>query len=210
MRLFSSIGFAAFALSFSFTAARADEAAAPAKTSKLKGSMKQSAPKIDLGVPAFDSTPPKGTSLQKVTEPVTPAAPTASSETPYTVTAVTYAKSFTRSASGTKPNGALLTSVLASGSPLTTEKFASLIRVKTTTKRGSIIEVKVLDGRGDTVMIAEGQLAFQGSDEIDWTVDWDPTVIRAPGDFALHIRIASQAPVQFPLKVEAKEAKKPE
>ena len=167
---------------------------------KLKGSMKQSAPKIDLGMPIFDK--PKDVQLQKATEKPAAVAPSASSDTPYQVVSVINVKAFTRSGPAIKSSPPL-EAITARGTPLMTEKFASVIKVRGAGKRGSIISVKVVDSRGDTVMDAEGQLIFHG-DEVEWTVEWAPAMLRTAGDCTMQITVAGQQVAALPLKIEAK------
>jgi len=176
-------------------------AAEPTPNPKLKGTKKQSTPKLDLGVPVFEGTP-KDTNLQKVGDAPVTDMPTASSDTPYTVLSVINTKSLMRSAQGVKPTSPMAV-IMARGAPLMTEKFTSVIKVRGTGKRGTIIEVKIADPRGDTAMSAEGQLVFR-ADELDWTVEWEPAFVRAAGDFQMNVRIGSQPVVSFPIKIEAK------
>jgi hypothetical protein len=176
----------------------ADTKAAP----KLKGSVKQSAPKIDLGLPAFGALP-KGDDLKKVEEKPAQDGPTVTSgQATYTIVSVQHGKGFIRSPTGSKPS-APYPAVVAAGSPLMTEKFSSVVRVKAPDKKSTSIEVAVLDPRGDTVMDASGTLTFK-NDETDWTVDWEPTGIRAAGDFQVLVRIGGNPLGTFPLKVEPK------
>ena len=174
-------------------------AAEPAR--KLKGTVKQTAPKIDLGLPSFGPAKVE-TGLQRLTDPALTDAPTASSETPYQVTSVVQTKSVIRSGKGLKAS-APLEVVAARGEPLMSERFISLIHVKAPSKRGTRIDLKVVDSRGDTTMAAEGQLSFRG-EELDWTVDWEPAFVRTPGEFHLEIQIGTQPVVSFAFKIEPK------
>ena len=167
---------------------------------KLKGSMKQAAPKIDLGMPTFDK--PKDIKLEKATEKPPAEAPSASSDSPYQVVSVINAKTFTRSGATIRASPPLEV-ITARGTPAMTEKFASVIKVRGAGKRGSIIAVKVVDSRGDTVMQADGQLIFHG-DEVEWTVEWAPAMVRAPGDCTMQISVAGQQVAALPFKIEAK------
>lgn len=169
---------------------------------KLKGSMKQQAPKIDLGLPTFNSIP-TGDGMKKVEDkPAADRPTTTPGQAPYTIVSVQHGKGFVRTPTGSKPS-APYPAVLASGSPLMTEKFTTVVRVKAPDKKTTSIEVVVLDPRGDTVMDASGQIPFKG-DEADWTVDWDPTGIRAVGEFQVLVRLGGNPLGTFPLKVEAK------
>lgn len=168
---------------------------------KLKGSMKQQAPKIDLGLPTFGSIP-SGDGLKRVEEkPAADRPTTTSGQAGYTIVSVQHGKGFVRTPTGSKPS-APYPAVTASGNPLMTEKFTTVVRVKAPDKKTTSIEVVVLDPRGDTVMDASGSLPFK-NDEADWTVDWDPTGIRAPGEFQVLVRLGGNPLGTFPLKVEA-------
>ena len=174
---------------------------------KLKGTMKQSAPKLDLGIPKFDAIP-KGDDMKHVQEKApTERAVTAPGVAPYTVVSVQHGKGFVRTPTGSKPS-APYPAVMASGNPLMTEKFTTVVRVKAPEKKNTSIEIAVLDPRGDTVMDAQGQLTFK-SEEADWTVDWDPTGLRSVGDFQVLVRIGGNPLGTFPLKIEAKADAKP-
>lgn len=172
------------------------------KDPKLKGSMKQSAPKIDLGLPTFN-TIPTGEGMKKVEQKQVSDTPTTTSGAAgYTIVTVQHGKGFVRTPTGSKPS-APFPSVVAAGAPLMTEKFSTVVRVKAPDKKSTSIEVMVLDPRGDTVMDASGQLTFK-NDETDWTVDWEPTGIRTGGEFQVLVRIGGNPLGTFPLKVEAK------
>lgn len=168
---------------------------------KLKGSKKEAAPKLDLGLPTFNAIP-KDQKLEKPKDPE--AAQTAPSGTRiddgYTVVRVVHGKGFMRSPDGAKPS-APFPQVTASGNPLLTEKFSSVIRVKSPGKKNTRIEVAILDQRSDTVMEASGELRFGNGEEAEWQVDWDSTGIRNPGEFQVLVRIGGNPLGTFPLKV---------
>lgn len=168
---------------------------------KLKGSKKEAAPKLDLGLPAFKEIPKD----QKLEKPKDPAeAQTAPSGTRvdegYSVVRVVHGKAFMRSPDGAKPS-APFPQVTAAGTPLLTEKFSSIVRVKSPGKKNSRIEVAILDQRGDTVMDASGEIRFGTGEEAEWQVDWEPTGIRNPGEFQVLVRIGGNPLGTFPLKV---------
>jgi hypothetical protein len=169
---------------------------------KLKGSSKQSAPKIDLGLPSFNSIP-KGEELRRVEEkPQTDVPTTTAGVASYSIVNVQHGKSFIRTPQGSKPT-APFPAVMAEGNPLKTEKFSTIVRVKAPDKKTTSIDVVILDVRGDTVMEASGSVTFK-NEETDWTVDWDPTGIRAPGDFQVLVRIGGNPMGSFPIKIELK------
>lgn len=96
-----------------------------------------------------------------------------------------------------------LSAVALKGNPPTTEKFTSLIRVKCAKRASAPIDVVILDQRGDTALSASGTLSFRGgnSDETEWMVDWEPTALRAAGDYQVLIRINGQPLGTWPLKI---------
>lgn len=172
------------------------------KSPKLKGSMKATAPKIDLGLPTFGALPSSDGIKKAEDKPVADRPTTTSGQANYAVVSVQHGKAFVRMPTGSKPS-APFTSVAATGNPLLTEKFTTVVRIKSPDKKGTSIEVMVLDPRGDTVMDATGELTFK-SDEADWTVDWDPTAVRTGGAFQVLVRIGGNPLGTFPLTIDAK------
>jgi hypothetical protein len=174
---------------------------ASAAEPKLKGSKKETAPKLDLGLPTFNQIP----SDQKLEAPKPKSdaqqGPSGTKvDDGYTVVRVVHGKGFMRGPDGAKPSTPFPT-VTASGNPLMTEKFSSVIRVKSPAKKNTRIEVAILDFRQDTVMEASGELRFGTGDEAEWQVDWDQSGIRGPGDFSVLVRIGGNPLGTFPLKV---------
>lgn len=162
---------------------------------------KTSAPKLDLQMPTFKEIP-KDQKLESKKDPADgQLAPSgARPDEAYTVIRVVHGKSFTRSPDGAKPSPPF-NELAASGNPLTTEKFSTVVRVKSPGKKNTRIEVVILDPRGDTVMDASGEIRFGTGVEAEWQVDWDSTSIRAPGDFQVLVRIGGAPLGTFPLKV---------
>lgn len=168
---------------------------------KLKGSKKEAAPKIDLALPAFGELPKdqKLENASKKTE--TQDAPsTVRADEGYTVVRVVHGKSFIRSPDGAKP-ATPYPQVNVTTNPFMTEKFSSVIRVKSPAKKNARIEVAILDQRADTVMEASGELRFGTGDEAEWQVDWEPSGIRNPGEFQVLVRVGGNPLGTFPLKV---------
>ncbi len=168
---------------------------------KLKGSKKESAPKLDLGLPAFGDIPkdqklesarPKGDAQN---------APSGTrADEGYTVVRVVHGKGFLRGPDGAKPSSPF-TQVTVTPNPFTTEKFSSVVRVKSPARKNARIEVAILDPRGDTVMDASGELRFGNSEETEWQVDWEPNGVRNPGDFQVLVRVGGNPLGTFPLKL---------
>ena len=170
---------------------------------KLKGSKKEAAPKLDLGIPVFKDIPKD----QKLEKPKDPAEAQQSPsgtriEEGYSVVRVVHGKSFLRGPDGARPSTPF-PQVNVAGNPLTTEKFSSVIRVKSPAKKNTSIEVAILDQRGDTVMEASGELRFGNGPEAEWQVDWEPTGIRNPGEFQVLVRLGGNPMGTFPLKLAA-------
>jgi hypothetical protein len=128
-----------------------------------------------------------------------------SADARYDVVKVQFAKAFVRGPQGQVPV-APFKSVALRGNPPTTEKFSSLVRVRSAQRLNAPLEIVILDPRGDTTMTAQGELAFQGatSDEVEYTVDWDPTPLRSGGQYQVLVRIAGEPKGTWPLPIEQK------
>lgn len=166
---------------------------------------KPKGPKLDLGLPAFNAIPTAG-NLEKPKEKAAQSESTTTlTDASYAVVRLAHGKGFIRAPEGAKPS-APFEAITASGSPLTTEKFSTVVRVKCAAKVNAPIELVVVDERGDTVMEASGELFFRGSkqDEIDYQVDWDPTGLRRVGEHKMLVRVAGQPLGSWPLKVVEK------
>jgi hypothetical protein len=157
---------------------------------------KASAPKLDLGLPKFDSLP----SQEKLAKPTAPPEPEAKApgaqgrvdESGPALVSVVHRKG--RGAS------APLSQVAVSGNPLTTEAFSTAVRVRSPSRRSSSVELTVLDSRETTVMEARGLLVFRNSDEAEWAVDWAPTAVRAAGEFRVQVSVGGTVLATEPIK----------
>ena len=166
----------------------------PKKTAGAR--QKASAPKLDLGLPQFDSLP----SQEKLAKPT--AAPEPEAKAPGgrsraddsgpALVSLTHRKSHGTSAP--------LSQVALSGNPLTTESFSTVVRVRSPSRRSSSVEVAVLDSRENTVMEAKGLLVFRNSDEAEWAVDWAPTAVRAAGEFRVQVSVGGAVLTAEPIK----------
>ncbi|MBX7113448.1 MAG: hypothetical protein K1X64_03860 [Myxococcaceae bacterium] len=162
--------------------------------------------KLDLGLPSFGAIP-KAEGLTKPKE-VNPAAqgPTVTpASATYSVVKVTHGKSFTRTAAGAQPS-APFDGVKLAGDPLVSEKFTTVVRVKCPQKVNTSIDVAILDSHGETMMeVTGGQLNFKGlkDDEVDYTVDWDPTTMSGAGEYQTLVRVGGNPMGSTPLKVIA-------
>ncbi len=181
-------------------------AAAWADDKKLKGTVKKTAPKLDLGLQPFGDIP-KGAELAKpkAAEENADTRSSAPGEKVCSVVSVQHAKGFVRGTDGARPSSPMPV-LPASGSPLRTDKFVSMVRVKCTDKRNREIAVAILDPAQDTVMDASGQLFFAGKTETEWQVDWDATSIRRVGDYGVLVRVGGEALGTFPLKIDVPSA----
>lgn len=193
MRMLRTLAVAALSLSL---VALADE------PKKLKGSKKESAPKLDLGLPKFGDIPTdqKLENASGKGEPQQQGPSGTRVDEGYSVVRVVHGKAFIRAPDGAKPSTPF-TQVTATTNPLMTEKFSTVVRVKSPAKKNTRIEVAILDPRSDTVMEASGELRFATGDEAEWQVDWEPSGIRNPGDFQVLVRIGGNPLGTFPLKV---------
>lgn len=165
---------------------------------KLKGAKKEQAPKLDLGLPDFGALP-TDTKLEKA-KPKQDTMQTKKSavEEGFSVVRVVHGKAFLRGPDGAKPSTPFAQVNLTNN---TTEKFSTVVRVKNPAKHNASIEVVVLDPRGDTVMDASGEIYFRGKeDETEWTVDWEPTGVRGPGEFQVLVRVGGNPLGTYPIK----------
>ncbi len=161
---------------------------------------KGSAPKLDLGVPEFKSIPKD----QKLEGPAVKNEPQLMPSTPtdltYSVVRVVHSKGFLRGPDGAKP-AFPLSQITVSGTPLVTERFATVVRAKCTAKRNSRIDVSIVGPRNETLMEASGDLIFgKKNDEAEWQVDWESTSVRNPGTFQVLVRIGGNPVGSFPLE----------
>lgn len=162
---------------------------------------KVKAPSISM--PTFTDLP-KAEDLKSPT----PEKPERMRETPsaegprYSVVKVEHARAFRETGPGLATAAQPLQSVELSGSPLTTERFATLVRVKSTQKLGAPIQVAILDPRGEVALSSSGELSFRGlkGDEANYLVDWDPTPCRTGGDYRLTVRVSGEDLGSWPLK----------
>ncbi len=186
-------------LSISFVVALSLTALAEEK--KLVGTKKEGAPKLDLGLPTFKEVP-KDQQLRKAGPAAEQNAPSAHGDESYTVVRVVHGKSFTRTPEGSKPTTPF-TQVTLSGNPLVSEKFSTVVRIKSPTRRSTRIALAILDARGESIMEApQGELGFgkTGGDEAEWSVDWDSSPIRAAGDYQLQVSVGGAVLGTFPIK----------
>lgn len=175
----------------------------------LLGADEKKKPKLDLGLKVETGDVPKGEGLAK---PKEKKQSTESSATPvdvsWTVVKVQHGKSFMRGPNGAVPSAPY--EVQGSGSPFTTEKFTTVVRVKCPQKVNAPIELQVLDQRGNSMMEGSGTIYFRGekSDESDYTIDWDPTPFRGPGEYTLLVKVAGNNVGTFPFRIIDKNAAK--
>ncbi len=159
-------------------------------------------PQLGLSLPQFGELPKD----QKL-ESARPKAETAPLQAigvdeRYTVTSVFHAKYFLPGPVGARTTGASLLSQISIGtSPYATEKFSTVVRVKSLARRNGRIDVAVLDSKGDTVMEASGELRFGKTDETEWQVDWEPSGVKNADDLQVLVRVAGSPAGTFPLKV---------
>jgi hypothetical protein len=146
-------------------------------------------------------------SLEKKTEKLGDAPKESVGNATYDVVKVAHGRAFMRSPSGSTAQGGELQELSLTGNPPTTDKFTTVIRVKSKARNNVPIEVAIVDPRGDTVMSSgSGTLVFFGSkqDEIDYQIDWEPTALRSGGDYKVLIRVANEVKGTWPLKVAQK------
>jgi len=166
-------------------------------------------PKLDLGLKVdVNSDIPKGDNLAKPKEKKQQVGSSqAATDVTWTVVKVQHGKTFMRG-----PGGAVASpyEVAGSGSPFTTEKFTTVVRVKCPQKVDASIELAVLDARDNALMEGSGRLYFRGekTDETDYALDWDPTPFRGPGEYRLLVKIAGNVTGTYPFRIVDKNAPK--
>jgi hypothetical protein len=181
-------------------------ASAPDGGTKAKTKSSAKAPNLDLGIPNFTAIP-SGTQLNKPKANDTLDAPTVTSAgAAYSVVRIQHAKAFARTPTGSMPMGGAFETLPLSGKPLSTEKFTTVVRVKSPQRSGASIELAIVDSRGDTLMSSSGELTFRGTkgDEVDYAIDWDPTPCRGGGDYEILVRIGGQSLGTYPIKFAEK------
>jgi hypothetical protein len=151
-------------------------------------------------LPTFKKVP-KDQQLQKARPAAEQNTPSAHGDESYTVIQIVHGKAFTRTPEGSKAS-APFTQVTVSGNPLVTEKFSTVVRVKSPTRRNTRVSLAILDPRGETLMDASGELGFAktGGDEAEWSVDWDSSPVRAAGDYQLQVSVGGAVLGTFPIK----------
>jgi hypothetical protein len=168
-------------------------------------------PKLDLGLKVdVGGSIPKGTELKKANQKdVKLESTTNAADLSYEIVKVSHGKSFAYGPNGATPTVAL-EGIPASGNPLTTEKFTTVVRVKCAQKVSASIELAVLDARSNEIMSGGGTVYFRSktSAESDYTLDWDPTAVRAAGDYNLMVKVAGNIVGTFPFRIVDKNAAK--
>jgi len=154
-----------------------------------------------LSVPPLGEIPkPEGL---KPPQPERPMEATSREESQFSVVKIEHAKAFKASGAGHLPVGAALAAIPLAGKPPATEKFSTLIRVRSPQKTNAPIQVAITDPRGDPLMSATGELSFRGAkgEEADYLVDWDPTPCRSGGAYQVTVRVAGKELGSWPLRV---------
>lgn len=159
--------------------------------------------KMDLGIPSFGEIPKAGDLKKATPDESAESGPSATSTaSSYSVVHIIHAKALIRSPSGATAAGPALNVIPLSGKPLSTEKFTTVVRVKSPQKKSAPIEVTISDPRGDSALWANGELSFRGvkGNEADYVVDWDPTPCRSGGEFKLMVKVGGQVLGTWPMK----------
>ena len=186
-------------LLFSLEATAAETTKTPAKKKSAAAGFKFDGPLMKMPGEAL----PTGEKLEKKSEKAGEAGKESIGNATYDVVKVQHGRAFMRSPSGATAQGGELTQLNLTGNPPSTDKFTTIIRVKSKARNNVPIEVALVDPRGDTVMNSEGTVVFFGAkqDEIDYQIDWNPTALRSGGDYKLLVRLANEVKGTWPLKV---------
>jgi hypothetical protein len=168
-------------------------------------------PKLDLGLNVdVGGNIPKGENLQKAKEKqVKTESSATTTDLSYQVVKIAHGKAFNYGPSGAVPTVALA-EIPASGNPLTTDKFTTVVRVKCAQRVSASIELAVLDSRLNEIMTGGGTVYFRSdkSQESDYTLDWDPTPVRQAGEYTLNVKVAGNVVGTFPFRIIDKNAPK--
>src|SRR5262249_42897085 len=132
-----------------------------------------------------------------------PIEPRSSGEPRFSLVKIQHAKAFKASAAGHIPVGQTLAAISVSGKPPATERFSTLVRVRSPQKSNAPIQVAITDPRGEPLMSATGELSFRTakSEEAEYLVEWDPTPCRSGGAYQVAVRVAGQELGSWPLRV---------
>lgn len=158
------------------------------------------APEVDLNLPTFGAIPnEKLNAPGETTETVVPTVSAVAAE--YKVVSVTHAKSFMRGPGGSKPIGSALREISLSGNPPESEKFTTVVRVRCPQRTSAPIEINIIGPRGQTFMSGRGEVSFRGvkQDEVDYTLEWDPTTSNDSGTYDVQVRVAGRSMGSWPL-----------
>lgn len=177
----------------------------PAATTKKPEKPVKEKPKkkISISLPSFGEVP-KAEGVQRSRNDVaSPGSRTAATDATYQVVSVAHGKAFKGGPNGAVPIAAL--EAVKIKEDKLTEKFSTVIRVRSPQRQSAEIEVAILDPRGTTALSASGTLSYRGSksDESEWLVDWDPSPVIGPGAYQVLVRVAGQPMGTWPLKLTA-------
>lgn len=178
----------------------------PVAAADKKGAEPERPKAPDLGLPSFGAIPKgEGVVAPKETSPLPEATISPASAT-YSIVHVFHGKAFSRGPGGARPVGGGMAAITVSGKKPATEKFTTVVRIKSPQRVGAAITLQITDPYGGSLMSASGDFTFRGTkgDEVDYTVDWDPTACRAGGDYTLSIRIGDAVVGTYPLKLVEK------
>jgi hypothetical protein len=180
-------------------AVAADVAPKPKNEGNPQEKSKKPAPKMNFQIQKFDAIPNAELKAAKPAEDAQTAPNAKRAQDGYTVEGVIHGKGFIRTPAGAVASAPFTQVKITKGNPFQTEKFSTIVRVKNAAKKTAQIELAILDARGDTVMEAKGTLAFK-TETAEWTVDWDPTNVRGPGEYQVLVRVDGNPSGPFPLK----------
>lgn len=196
MRSGSRLALAAL-LAVSSAAGGADPAPKKASKSKLE------VPKIDLsGLGSIPNLDGVRTEREK---PPALKPQVVELDVKYEVKTLAHALDFNRTAKGHAPTGSLLRSIALTGSPLTTQQFATFVRVRATREGDAPIEIEIGDPTSrEAPMTGRGSLSFKGTPaDGDWVIVWDPTPRLKGGTYQVVVRVAGQRLGSWPLEFVA-------
>ena len=139
----------------------------------------------------------------KPAQPERPTEATSRGEPQFFIVKIEHAKAFKTSSTGHTPVGQPLAAISLSGKPPATQRFSTLVRVRSSQKSNAPIRIAITDARGESLMAASGELSFKSAKggEAEYVVDWDPTPCRFGGAYQVAVQVAGQELGSGPLQV---------
>jgi hypothetical protein len=160
-------------------------------------------PAIVLDMPKLSGVPKDAELVKPTSDMRLPETRVSANVATYEIIKVQHGKSFMRTPKGSAAANGGLQAIALRGTPPTSEKFTTVVRLKSAQRVGGPIELALVDSMGNVAMSANGQITFRGTKgtELDYAVDWEPTPFRRAGEYQMTVRVGAQDLGSFPLTV---------